>query len=337
MASVGIIPNPASGKDIRRVVAQASVISNHEKVNIVSRMLVGLHATGVSKIQIMPDLYGIGFQAVQNLQKQNPELASIVDILDLELSNSPLDSLRAAEIMQKNRVNCIIVLGGDGTTRVVSKGCGDVSLLPVSTGTNNVVPFFVEGTIAGLCAGYFAGLDKSQQHSLCMHSKRIEVWINDELADIALVDLVVNTGGFSGARAIWDSSELKQIAVARAAPTNIGLSAVVGMISPVAVDDEFGGLVYVDGASNNKKTISVPLGPGLIERIQVGDVEKMNPGQAYSIVDERPLVLALDGERELVLNEDDSAFLILRRNGPYIINIDQVMLHAVKSDYFVSE
>jgi predicted polyphosphate/ATP-dependent NAD kinase len=337
MVSVGIIPNPASGKDIRRVVAQASVISNHEKVNIVSRMLVGLQATGVSKIQIMPDLYGIGSQAAHNLRKQNPELASIVDILDLELSNSPLDSLRAAEIMQKNGVNCIIVLGGDGTTRVVSKGCGDVPLLPVSTGTNNVVPFFVEGTIAGLCAGYFAGLDKSQQHSLCMHSKRIEVWINDELADIALVDLVVNTGGFSGARAVWDSSEMRQIAVARAAPTSIGLSAVIGMISPISVDDEFGGLVNIDGASNNKKLISTPLGPGLINHIPVGDVEKMNPGKSYAVVDERPLVIALDGERELVLKEEDSAFLILKRNGPYIIDINQVMFRAVSSDYFVSQ
>lgn len=336
MVSVGIIPNPASGKDIRRVVAKALVVSNQEKVNIVSRMLVGLHATGVSQIQIMPDLLGIGSQAVHNLRMQIPSLSSKVQLLNMDLSNSALDSLRAADLMRNNDVRCIIVLGGDGTTRVVSKGCGDVPLLPISTGTNNVIPFFIEGTIAGLCAGYIAGLAEKHQHSLCTRSKRIEVWVNDELVDIALVDLAISAGGFPGARAIWDSSELRQIAVTRALPTSIGMSAVLGMVWPVSVDDDFGGLATVNGVNNNYKRVSAPLGPGLIERISISGVEKIKPGQAYPIVDERPLVLALDGERELVLKDDDSAFLILKRNGPLIVDIDRVMLEAASTDYFAS-
>jgi predicted polyphosphate/ATP-dependent NAD kinase len=336
MVSVGIIPNPASGKDIRRVVAKALVVSNQEKVNIVSRMLVGLHATGVSQIQIMPDLLGIGSQAVHNLRLQIPSLSSKVQLLNMDLSNSALDSLRASDLMRNNDVRCIIVLGGDGTTRVVSKGCGDVPLLPISTGTNNVIPFFIEGTIAGLCAGYIAGLTEKHQHSLCTRSKRIEVWVNDELVDIALVDLAISAGGFPGARAIWDSSELRQIAVTRALPTSIGMSAVLGMVWLVSVDDDFGGLATVNGVNNNNKRVSAPLGPGLIERISISEVEKIKPGQAYPIVDERPLVLALDGERELVLKVDDTAFLILKRNGPLIVDIDRVMLEAASTDYFAS-
>jgi predicted polyphosphate/ATP-dependent NAD kinase len=35
MTSVGIIANPASGRDIRRLVAHGSVFDNNEKVNIV--------------------------------------------------------------------------------------------------------------------------------------------------------------------------------------------------------------------------------------------------------------------------------------------------------------
>ncbi|WP_222927512.1 hypothetical protein [Biomaibacter acetigenes] len=35
MKSIGIIANPASGKDIRRLVAHATIIDNNEKVNIV--------------------------------------------------------------------------------------------------------------------------------------------------------------------------------------------------------------------------------------------------------------------------------------------------------------
>ena len=34
MASIGIIANPASGKDIRRLVSYATTIDNQEKVNI---------------------------------------------------------------------------------------------------------------------------------------------------------------------------------------------------------------------------------------------------------------------------------------------------------------
>ena len=45
--SVGIIANPASGRDIRRLVAHGAVFNNDEKVNIVRRVLLGLEAVGV--------------------------------------------------------------------------------------------------------------------------------------------------------------------------------------------------------------------------------------------------------------------------------------------------
>ncbi len=39
---------------------------------------------------------------------------------------------------------------------MVAKGCGSIPLLPVSTGTNNVFPSMVEGTVAGMAAGVVA-------------------------------------------------------------------------------------------------------------------------------------------------------------------------------------
>ena len=41
MTTVGIIANPASGKDIRRLIAHGSVFDNQEKVNIVRRVMLG--------------------------------------------------------------------------------------------------------------------------------------------------------------------------------------------------------------------------------------------------------------------------------------------------------
>ena len=41
MGPIGIIANPASGKDIRRLVAHASVFDNQEKRNILRRAIHG--------------------------------------------------------------------------------------------------------------------------------------------------------------------------------------------------------------------------------------------------------------------------------------------------------
>ena len=50
----------------------------------------------------------------------------------------------------------IVVLGGDGTHRVVAKACGDVPLCALSTGTNNAFPEMREATVAGLATGLVA-------------------------------------------------------------------------------------------------------------------------------------------------------------------------------------
>ncbi len=44
---VGIVANPASGKDIRRLVAQGAVFDNNQKTNILERILLAMDAMGV--------------------------------------------------------------------------------------------------------------------------------------------------------------------------------------------------------------------------------------------------------------------------------------------------
>ena len=43
---VGIVANPASGRDIRRLVSGASVFDNAEKGSMILRVLTGLGAVG---------------------------------------------------------------------------------------------------------------------------------------------------------------------------------------------------------------------------------------------------------------------------------------------------
>ncbi|MDY7040901.1 MAG: NAD(+)/NADH kinase, partial [Chloroflexota bacterium] len=151
MSIVGIIANPASGKDIRRLVAHGSVFNNREKVNIVRRVLLGLEAAGVDEVLFMPDYFGIGLRAVEGLK-----LSMRTSLLEMHSRGTQEDSTEAAARLHEMQVGCIVTLGGDGTNRVVAKGCGDIPLMPISTGTNNVFPEMVEGTIAGMAAGVVA-------------------------------------------------------------------------------------------------------------------------------------------------------------------------------------
>jgi Uncharacterized conserved protein len=90
MVTVGIIANPASGKDIRRLVAHGSVFDNEEKVSIVRRVLLGLEAVGVQRVWIMPDRFGIGLKALDNLP-----LTIEATLLDMPAWFTPDDTLRA--------------------------------------------------------------------------------------------------------------------------------------------------------------------------------------------------------------------------------------------------
>ena len=169
MATVGIIANPAAGKDIRRLVAFGRLVPNQEKINTIKRILAGLDATGIEKVVFMPDSSMLGRAAIER-----GRFGFEVQFLDMPVSNEEEDSSRAAAMMACMGVACIVTLGGDGTNRSVAKGSQDIPLVPVSTGTNNVFPSMVEGTVAGLAAGVVAGglIDVGKATTA---SKRLEI------------------------------------------------------------------------------------------------------------------------------------------------------------------
>ncbi|HLZ80550.1 MAG TPA: hypothetical protein VKP04_02890 [Ktedonobacteraceae bacterium] len=74
MVTVGIIANPSSGKDIRRIVAQGWVVSNQEKIAIVRRLLRGLEVAGVDHVLFMPESLGIGYAAMDALQSTSTQV-----------------------------------------------------------------------------------------------------------------------------------------------------------------------------------------------------------------------------------------------------------------------
>src|SRR5205085_2518925 len=152
MSRVGIIANPAAGKDIRRLVAHGSTFDNNEKINIVRRVLLGLDALGVEQVHYMPDTYGIVPRAAATVQL-NLQLRP----LPMPVLGTPGDSGEAARRLAGLAMGCVVTLGGDGTNRIVAQGCRDVPLVAISTGTNNVFPRMVEGSLAGLLFPQAAG------------------------------------------------------------------------------------------------------------------------------------------------------------------------------------
>ena len=336
MALVGIIANPASGKDIRRLVAHALTIGNREKANIVRRMLIGLHAVGIQEVYVMPDNFGIGAQAIHDLRQRQPDVISGVTILDMDFAGSPIDSTRAARSLREMGAGCLITLGGDGTARMVAKGCAEVPLLPVSTGTNNVLPQFIEGTLAGLAAGLVAQHGQADREQVCYRSKRLDVWVNGEIVDLALVDVAAVASAFAGSRAIWEPGMLRQIAVTRASPASIGLSAVVGLLQPISLLENFGAITTISANGLSRKVLA-PVGPGLMAQVPVQELIILEPNHPYPLVGERPLMLALDGEREITLQPGDEAALILRTDGPWIVDADRVLESATRNGWFISQ
>jgi predicted polyphosphate/ATP-dependent NAD kinase len=331
LSFVGIIANPASGKDIRRLVAHATVVNNQEKVSIVRRLLLSLFAAGVDRVEIMPDHFGIGVRALHGLCN-HPEIVAATSLIRMELEATADDSLRAAQYLRDAGAGCIISLGGDGTCRVVAKGCNCVPVLPISTGTNNVVPTFVEGTVAGLAAAYVALHPEVERERLCYRHKRLLVYVNGAQVDQALVEVALVSTAFTGARAVWQADSLRQVFCTRAQPTSIGLSAVVGVVHPVSRLDPIGASATI--VPDGQKVIS-PLAPGSVVPVGIGEITDLEPDVRYAIRPEHPAVLALDGEREIVLRDGDRAEVTLQLDGPWFVDVERTLLLAVAGGAFL--
>jgi len=331
MSTVGIIANPASGKDIRRLVAHATVVDNIEKVNLVRRILLGLQAVGVKKVLFMPDYFGIVPRALEGLTGQFG-LHMQVRHLEMPLTGNQTDSLVAAGRLAKEQVGCIIVLSGDGTSRIVAKGCGDIPILPVSTGTNNVFPVMVEGTIAGLAAGLVATGKVGREDAL-NRMKKVSILVNGREVDIALVDAVVLEDQVIGSRAIWDPGKLRQIVATRGDLTNIGIASIIGALHPLSPADPRGIAVEL-GAGGSR--VLAAIGPGLIKPVQIAGYRLLNPGDKVE-VKKVPCLIAVDGEREVEVRAGDRVELQIRSDGPWVIDLKAALNQAAGQGLFQLE
>ena len=317
MTSVGIIANPRAGKDIRRLVAHGSVLDTQEKVYIVRRAVLGIDGAGADEVVLFPDPANICNKALAGI---GTPLRLTTRFLEMSVYDEAADSTRAAHLMQEQGVACVIVIGGDGTSRVVAKGCETMPLVPLSTGTNNAFPRFLESTLAGLAAGYYAARQMSLA-DFTLPTKRLNIYKNGTFEDMALVDVAVCDYQFIGARALWEVHRLKELFLTQGRPTNIGMASIGGMVHPLHPQAD-GGL-YVQ-LGENGRTIIAAIGPGLVAPIGIQHHEVMQQ-DARLPVRFTPSVLALDGEREISVNAGDRWEIGWSWDGPRVLDIEKIM------------
>jgi hypothetical protein len=333
MATVGIIANPAASKDIRRLVAQGRVVPDWEKVNIVRRVLIGLQSTGVTKVLAMPDSGNLCRRAADDA---DVELA--VEMLPMSPHYTEGDTMRAAAAMAEQGVGCLVTLGGDGTNRAVAVGTNQVPIVAISTGTNNIFPVMVEGTQAGIAAGIVAS-GRLDCRDTSVVSKTLQVAVNGQPADLALVDVAISRERYVASRAIWDLDTVYEVFLTRAEPAGIGLSSVGGRLRPLSMG-EAGGLRYRPGLPDGDEAASVwattviaPVAPGLVKPVPIADWGFLQEGVPVDL-EPRHCTVALDGERTLTITPADRVQIVLARNGPPVVQVQRTLRRAAEKGLF---
>lgn len=325
--AIGLLANPASGKDVRRLVARASVFDNQEKQAIVRRAIVGAVAAGASAFRYLNDRHGILANALA-------EVALRVDAQPVEATDTrtALDTISAARAMQDADCSVVMTLGGDGTNRAFAMGWQDAALIPISTGTNNVFPILSEATVAGAAAGLI-GSGAISLKKVATPCKLIHVAIDDERDDLALIDAVLTKDQFVGARALLDAPAISEILLTRADPAAVGMTSIGGLLRPLAdTDDAALRLSLVPKSGSDVTSISAPIAPGYYQTLHVSSVRRQ--ALERTVIWEGPGVLAFDGERERMLAPGQKARLTVMRKGPRVVDVSKTLRLAAQQRSF---
>ncbi|MEZ4499508.1 MAG: NAD(+)/NADH kinase [Thermomicrobiales bacterium] len=320
-SAVGIIANPASGKDIRRLVAHGSTFDNNEKINIIRRILLALESLGISEVFYMPDTYGIVPRA-QTQAKTDLHL----NALPMPVFGNAGDSLEAAQRLRDLNVACIVTLGGDGTNRVVARGNGAIPLIPISTGTNNVFPRMIEGTLAGMAAAVVArGLGDDALHQ----RPKLEVHVDGRWVDIALVDVVLSHQPWIGSRAFWRADQIREVVLSHRPTSAIGICSLASIL--LHAESENTGLHATVGEPG--RNVLVPIAPGILADLPVSGWQPLRFGETVTF---QPMAgtIALDGEREIELRGDEIVEVALCSNGPVVVDIDRAIAAGIVGGVF---
>jgi len=330
-ATVGLVVNPAAGRDIRRLVGGASVSDAYSKRRTAACVLAGLTLGDDVDVLVMPDRGSLG----QRIVEDAPDDLS-VSTLDMPVGGDREDTRRAAARFA-DEADAVVVLGGDGTNRDVAHTIGDVPVVSVSTGTNNVVPSAVDGTVAGgaaalVATGVVPSGDVTTRHGMV---EAVAEAPNGTQQLRGLATLGVIDQAFVGTRALLDASTIVGGVVSRASPTEIGLSGIAGGLTLHSLDEPGGVGFRVGAAESTDQHVRAVTVPGVVERIGIDEWRHLDDDEPLSFAIDRG-VLSVDGERELELRDADVAVRPVA-DGPLLVDVAAAYRNAAEMDYFSTD
>jgi hypothetical protein len=324
--TIGVIANPVSGRDIRRVAARGGVSTAEDKRNRIARAVIGAVTTGAEHIIAMQEPFRIASGALTDLV-----VDAELEILDIGASVAPGDTQRAALAMRDRGVDVLITLGGDGTNRTIAQVWPEAVLVPMSTGTNNVFPSLVEPTVAGAAAGLVA-TGTAPLDIAAPRSKLIHLELAHGTTDVALIDAVTLADDFVGNRMPVDPENLRDLLVSTSKPDSIGVSSIAGLLHSCATHEDAAVLVRCGPGGT---VVRAPVAPGLYRNVPVLSIERVDLDAPLELAG--PTVLAFDGDREHRIEAGQPAVAVVRRDGPRVVDVAAAMRAGSEAGTFLTE
>jgi hypothetical protein len=330
-----------SGRDVRRLAARATNMTHEAKRDIVARVAAGADALGATDLWVAKEPFRIATAALEHMS-----LNARVHVLDNPITNSAADTQTNVTEFLRAGISVIVSIGGDGTNRAIVRAVENarqdpalrdtanaVHLLALSTGTNNVFPVMVEPTIAGMVAALMAS-GRLRDETLRRRAKVLHISGRrasakaHELPDVGLIDAVLLKRDHVGNLLPFAADRVERILLTRAEPAAIGMSPIGGLVKRVTAEDDFGLLVQLAPAAGvDTLSFAAPLSPGLFSQVHVRSVTPIPFGVAVPFAG--PGVLALDGDRDHKLIDGNALSVEIRRDGPWIVDIENAIRRAV--------
>jgi predicted polyphosphate/ATP-dependent NAD kinase len=307
---IGLIVNPMAGRDIRRLVAYASLQSAPEKALTARRILAGVAAVPHVEV-LVPEDEGGFFTWLQR------DVTEILPVIVVPREHHEEDSTTLwVKMLVEAGADALIVVGGDGTQRNVAEARPSVPVLPVAGGTNNVVCYLGDQTAAGYAVARFLadGLDGEE---MGQRAKVIHIAMANGTTDLALVDVALTRQRYTGAMAIWDPEDVQALVLTMADASRPGLSNVGGYLHPLTFGDDEGLMLKMGLPGSPFPGV---LAPGLMAHFTVAEHKVLQIGEPVTWHAPEGGSLALDGERTLILGARDTVTLEIWRDGPLILD-----------------
>ncbi len=281
---IGLIANPVSSKDIRRLTGLARVVAIEEKANLVARLLVGLGSAEDVKVLAMDDQAGLVRRARKLANGRGPE----VEFIPIDVRGDESDTRRAAAHLASQKADALVTLGGDGTVRAAVEGWPDARLVPLAAGTNNAFALTLEPTVTGLAVAT-AIMERIPGAFVATTALSVETSVGDASA---VIDVVSVRDRWIGARAMWKPDLLIEAVVTSSKRTAVGVAAISAALGPL----EPGHARWIRFGEGQR--VRAVFGPGLVLDVPVAEYSELPIGSevALNVADG---VVALDGERRL--------------------------------------